>query len=318
MAILSGRTRGRALSRLATAAIAVALAGTAAGTAVAANSPGAAARNAVQAAPKAPAKAPQAITGATTGTTANPTAADPVFPLFGVDSANGTYVYSPDGNGGLTAREKIDDLGDVRLNQQSLDNDGDGNPDAVWLWDPSGGLTYSDDTNTTTIGGGWQIYDKVLAPGNLGGAQPYDIIARDRSGVLWLYLGYADGKVTARTKIGGGWQIYDQIAGKGDLTGDGKADIIAREKSTGDLYLYKGTGDRTAPFSARQKIGTGWGGYNALVSTGDLNLDGKTDFLARDTSGRLFAYYGTGDAASPYKARVQIGTGWNTYTRLFS
>ncbi|MCK7626431.1 VCBS repeat-containing protein [Streptomyces sp. RS10V-4] len=319
MAILSGRTRGRVLSRLATAAIAVALAGTAAGTSYAADSPGAAARNAVQAAPKAPAKAPKAITGATTGA-AGTDAANPVFPLFGVDSSGGTYYYGPDGNGGLTAREKLDDLGAVRANQQAVDSNGDGYSDGVWLWDPNGNLVYSadDSTDVTQVGGGWNIYDKVLAPGNLGGAQQYDILARDRSGVLWLYLGYPDGTVTTRTKVGAGWQIYDQIAGKGDLTGDGKADIIAREKSTGDLYLYKGTGDRTAPFAARQKIGTGWGGYNALLSTGDLDLDGKTDFIARDTSGRLFAYYGTGNAASPYKARVQIGTGWNIYTKLFS
>ncbi|MEU7638399.1 MULTISPECIES: VCBS repeat-containing protein [unclassified Streptomyces] len=320
MAIPFGRKRGRALSRLATAAIAVALAGTAAGTSFAADNPGTAARNTVQAAPKAPAKAPKALTGATGATAAGATAANPVFGLFGVESAGATYVYGPNGSGGFTAREKVDDLGDVRANQQALDNDGDGSGDAVWLWDPTGDLYFSNDAtpDSVRIGGGWNTYDKVLSPGNLGGAKEYDILARDRSGVLYLYLGYPDGKVTARTKVGAGWQIYDQITGKGDLTGDGRTDIIAREKATGDLYLYKGTGNAAAPFAARQKIGTGWGGYNALVSTGDLNLDGKTDFIARDGSGRLYAYYGTGNAASPYQARVQIGTGWNIYTKLFS
>ncbi|MFB6607827.1 FG-GAP repeat domain-containing protein [Streptomyces noursei] len=317
MAIPFGRKRGRALSRLATAAIAVALAGTAAGTSFAADNPGSAARNAVQATPQAPAKAPRAITGVTAG---GPSAANPVFTLFGVESSGATYVYDVDGSGKFTARQKVDDLGDVRANQQAVDNDADGIADGVWLWDPSGNLYFSNAAtpDSVRIGGGWSAYDKVLSPGNLGGAKEYDILARDRNGVLYLYLGYPDGKVTARTKVGAGWQIYDLITGKGDLTGDGKPDLIAREKATGDLYLYKGTGNPSAPFSARTKIGTGWGGYNALVSTGDINLDGKTDFVARDTSGRLYAYYGTGNATSPYQARVQIGTGWNIYTKLFS
>ncbi|MFJ9617664.1 FG-GAP repeat domain-containing protein [Streptomyces noursei] len=318
MAILSGRKRGRALSRLATAAIAVALAGTAAGTSYAADNPGSAAQNAVQGAPQAPTSAPKAITSGTAGSTGN--AADPIFTLFGVESTGATYVYDVDGSGKYTARRKVDDLGDVRANQQAVDNDADGIADGVWLWEPGGDLYFSNAATPdgVRIGGGWNTYDKVLSPGNLGGAKAYDIIARDRSGALWLYLGYPDGKVTARTKVGAGWQIYDQIAGKGDLTGDGKPDLIAREKATGDLYLYKGTGNASAPFAARQKIGTGWGGYNALLSSGDVNLDGKTDFIARDGSGRLYAYYGTGNAASPYQARVQIGTGWNIYTKLFS
>nr|WP_202486886.1 VCBS repeat-containing protein [Streptomyces sp. SID8354] len=308
------------MSRLATAAIAVALAGTAAGTSFAADNPGAATRNAVQAPPQAPAQAPNAITGGATGTGSTADAANPVFTLFGVESSGATYVYDVDGSGKFTARQKVDDDGAVRAEQQAVDNDGDGIGDGVWLWTPGGDLYFSNAAapDSVHIGGGWNIYDKVLSPGNLGGAQGYDILARDRSGVLWMYLGYPDGRVTARTKVGAGWGIYDLITGKGDLTGDGKADIIAREKSTGDLYLYKGTGDQSAPFAARQKIGTGWGGYNALVSTGDVNLDGKTDFVARDGSGRLYAYYGTGNAASPYRARVQIGTGWNIYTKLFS
>ncbi|MBC9731396.1 hypothetical protein [Streptomyces sp. TRM68367] len=32
------------------------------------------------------------------------------------------------------------------------------------------------------------------------------------------------------------------MRGHSDLTGDGKADLLARLSSTGDLYLYKGTG----------------------------------------------------------------------------
>ncbi|WP_223184247.1 hypothetical protein [Streptomyces sp. CBMA152] len=75
-----------------------------------------------------------------------------------------------------------------------------------------------------------------------------------------MYLGYADGRVTARTKVGGGWGQYTEIAGQSDLNGDGRTDIVARDK-VGVLWLYSGNGNATDPFDNRVKIG--WG-YNSL------------------------------------------------------
>ncbi|MEU6983688.1 hypothetical protein ABZ946_09685 [Streptomyces sp. NPDC046324] len=62
------------------------------------------------------------------------------------------------------------------------------------------------------IGGGWQVYNLLIAPGNLTGAPGGDLLARDTSGVLWLYLGKGDGTFTARRKIGGGWQQFTHLA----------------------------------------------------------------------------------------------------------
>ncbi|WP_331447490.1 VCBS repeat-containing protein [Streptomyces xanthochromogenes] len=135
--------------------------------------------------------------------------------------------------------------------------------------------------------------------------------------MLWLYLGYGNGTMTSRIKVGAGWDAYTQIAGKGDLNGDGKADIVARDKA-GVLWLYKGTGNYSAPFAPRTKIGGGWNAYNTLVSTGDVDLDGRTDLIARDTNGGLWLYKGTGNAAAPYQARVQIGYGYNIYRLMTS
>ncbi|MFI6420096.1 FG-GAP repeat domain-containing protein [Streptomyces sp. NPDC050842] len=155
------------------------------------------------------------------------------------------------------------------------------------------------------VGRGWDIYRTVLSPGNLGGAKEADLIGVDRAGVLWSYLGYSDGRLTTRVRVGGGWGQYTELAGQGDLTGDGRADITARDKA-GVLWLYKGTGDYKAPFAGRTKIGGGWNVYDRLLSLGDSDADGKADLLARKTTGELLRYSGTGDAARPFTAPVQI------------
>ncbi|MFE5940324.1 FG-GAP repeat domain-containing protein [Streptomyces sp. NPDC056470] len=92
-----------------------------------------------------------------------------------------------------------------------------------------------------------------------------DLLARDTSGVLWLYKGTesATAPYTARTKVGGGWSTYNQLVVTGDLTDDGKADAVARD-SAGVLWLYKGTSNASAPFITRIKIGGGWNTYNRL------------------------------------------------------
>ncbi|MFD0428612.1 FG-GAP repeat domain-containing protein [Streptomyces zhihengii] len=123
-------------------------------------------------------------------------------------------------------------------------------------------------------------------------------MARDRSGVLWLYLGKGDGTFTARTRVGGGWGGYTSVAAGGDLTGDGRADLVASDAS-GVLWLHRGTGDRSAPFAARTRVGGGWGIYDSLTLAGDLAGAKAGDLLARDHSGVLWLYLGKGTAPSP-------------------
>ncbi|MFB7597552.1 FG-GAP-like repeat-containing protein, partial [Streptomyces sp. NPDC056160] len=166
----------------------------------------------------------------------------------------------------------------------------------------------------------WVIPARTSSPGtDLTGDGRPDLVARDASGVLWLYTG--TGRISApyatRVKIGGGWNTYNSLTSTGDLTGDGKADLVARDGS-GVLWLYKGTGRTSAPYTARVKIGGGWNTYNSLTSTGDLTGDGKADLVARDGSGVLWLYKGTGRTSAPYTARVKIGGGWNTYNSLTS
>ncbi|MGW5196329.1 FG-GAP repeat domain-containing protein [Streptomyces spiralis] len=237
--------------------------------------------------------------------------------LYGVNSGGTIYGYAPNGSGGLASRDYVGDgWQDSRFITQ-VDQNADGHSDG--LWDVYGSQLYYTkwDTTPALIGSGWNIYNRLLSAGNLGGASADDLIARDSSGVLWLYLSYGDGRLTQRRKVGGGWNIYTDLAGKGDLTGDGKDDIVAKD-SSGVLWLYKGTGDSNAPFAARTRIGAGWNTYNKIVSVGDIDLDGVTDLVGRDSTGALYLYKGTRKASAPFASRVKIGnSGWNTYRLLF-
>ncbi|MGW7595768.1 FG-GAP repeat domain-containing protein, partial [Streptomyces rubiginosohelvolus] len=164
------------------------------------------------------------------------------------------------------------------------------------------------------VGYGWGGYTAITAMTALRADGTGDFVARDKDGVLWYYRGSGnpDKPYLGRLKIGSGWNQYSSLNGMRDLDGDDKPDLIARN-SAGDIYFYKGTGEPSKPFEPKAKIGYGWQIYDAIVSTGDLNGDGKADFVARDKSGVLWIYTGTGSATKPYDKRVKIGSGWGKY-----
>ncbi|MER5741315.1 hypothetical protein ABT117_37415 [Streptomyces sp. NPDC002262] len=156
-------------------------------------------------------------------------------------------------------------------------------------------------------GGGWQIYDRLVATGDVAGTTHADVLGRDRTGVLWFYQG-TDTGLARRTQVGGGWQIYDKLAGGTDVTGDGRADLLAADK-TGVLWLYPATGSTTRPFATRKKIGGGWQTYDKLVS-----LHNGHGLVARDRTGVLWSYSAKGDGT--LTARRQVGGGWQRFEEI--
>ncbi|MEU1467231.1 VCBS repeat-containing protein [Streptomyces sp. NPDC005761] len=182
-----------------------------------------------------------------------------------------------------------------------------------------------------TVGSGWNTYNALtkLSPvtedlrydrgGTASAAELRgrgDVVGRDSTGHLWYYhRTFTSSQFSHRTPVGAGWQVYNVITGGGDLNGDQNTDLLAKD-AAGVLWLYKGTGNASAPFTARTRIGGGWNTYSQLAGSADLTNDGKPDVLARDRAGALWLYKGTGNASAPFTARTRIGGGWNTYNAV--
>ncbi|MET8967937.1 VCBS repeat-containing protein [Streptomyces hydrogenans] len=224
---------------------------------------------------------------------------------------NGAYTWTSvaESGGGFGAPIGRSGSFTVTRAQKPHDFDDNGSPDLLGR-DASGVLRTHD---SGSIGGGWQIYDRIEATGNIAGTGVADIVARDKAGVLWLYQGDGRNGFAGRVKVGGGWQTYDQISGGSDYTGDGRPDLVAADKS-GVLWMYKSTGSATKPFDTRKKIGSGWGVYNQLVGTGNIAGAAHGDLLARDKDGVLWMYLGKGDGT--FTGRTRIGGGFGRYGEL--
>ncbi|MFH8259811.1 FG-GAP repeat domain-containing protein [Streptomyces roseolus] len=188
----------------------------------------------------------------TTGNIAGSAHAD----LIARDKAGVLWLYQGNGNGGFSGRVQVGG-GWQTYDQISGGSDytGDGRPDLVaadktgvlWMYRSTGSATKPFETRKK-IGSGWDAYNQLTGTGNIAGAASGDLLARDKDGVLWMYLGKGDGTFTTRTRIGGGFGRYSELVGSGDYDRDGKNDLLAVEPAAKAVYLFKGTGGRYTPF----------------------------------------------------------------------
>ncbi|MFB7450418.1 FG-GAP repeat domain-containing protein [Streptomyces sp. NPDC056194] len=174
--------------------------------------------------------------------------------LVARDTSGVLWEYLGRGDGTFAPRTKIGS-GWNAYNKITGGSDlnGDGRPDllatdtsgVLWLYKGTGNWAAPYATRVR-VGGGWGVYNQITATGNIAGGTAGDLVARDTTGVLWLYLGRGDGTFSARTKISSGWGAYTSLVGAGDFDRDGLNDLYA--VGAAGSRLYAGTGNATAPF----------------------------------------------------------------------
>ncbi len=141
-----------------------------------------------------------------------------------------------------------------------------------------------------------------------------DMVAVRKDGRTDSWEGHPKGHFYNRSYTAD-WPDSSTLVPAGDLNGDGYADMLVRN-SAGELRAYWGFGQVYFARDTNKStvIGKGWNTYNLLMSSGDLNRDGRSDLLARDRSGALWFFAGTGKGT--FKSRVRIATGLSGYTAL--
>ncbi|MQS37485.1 trypsin-like serine protease [Streptomyces katsurahamanus] len=222
--------------------------------------------------------------------------------LYGwVSSAKGTK---------LTRKYDLGDFSGVNLLVQA-DLNRDDSQDLIFRVTNGDVYWAHGETGPKRIGAGWGSHRQILVPGDLTGDDIPDLMTVEAKGKAYVYPGKGNGSFGARVSAGSGWDRFSMVRGHGDFTGDGKADVLSRAAG-GKIYLHKGTGSTKAPFSARTLVGT-YSTLNALVTTGDVNGDGRADLLARDSKNKLWLYPGSGKASKLFGSRVQLGGDWKSY-----
>ncbi|MER6560328.1 VCBS repeat-containing protein [Streptomyces sp. NPDC001027] len=179
----------------------------------------------------------------------------PTGDLVARDAAGVLWLYQGNGRGGFASRVKV---GAGWQTYQRItggsDLTGDGRPDllagdasgALWLYKGSGSPS-APFAARVRLGGGWQIYDRITAVGDIAGSAAGDLVARDTAGVLWLYQGNGRGGFASRVRVGSGWKAFTRLVGAGDVNADGRPDLIAHGPN--GTYVYRSTGSATAPLS---------------------------------------------------------------------
>lgn len=234
-------------------------------------------------------------------------------------SYDGTlYLYDGKGTGTFQARESIGKGWGVVTQLAAAGNQPGFGKQGLIARTGDGTLYYYDGTGTGRlsekflIGTGWdRSAVRLTHASTLRDDGHSDLIVHSTyDGRLYNTAQYAE----YDEYLAGGSKAYNRVVGPGDLNGDGKGDLIARSSTA--LYFYAGNGDGLSMKGRVQVGGSGWSQYNKLVGSGDFNLDGRADLIARSSAG-LFFYAGTGKANTPFSARIQVGgKGWGQYKTL--
>jgi hypothetical protein len=105
----------------------------------------------------------------------------------------------------------------------------------------------------------------------------------------------------------------DKVVAVGDVTGDGLGDLMARTTATGTMQILAGNDDST--FSPAGPQRRKWVATDLFAGPGDLDEDGVSDVVARDSAtGALVVYHGR--ASGGFAAGIHTATSLKGTTLL--
>ena len=240
--------------------------------------------------------------------------------ILGVSANGHLHAYYGNGDGGIASDKVIDTTwGSPGALQFPMgDFTGDSRPDlgiitgtGEFVIAKGNGSGFDKPVRLATK---WDEFDVVLGAIDWDGDGNSDVIARSRTGLLWLYRGDGAGGWASQSGIllATGWSDYRPIS-IGNFDGDGGDDILALQ-SNGELWLYRGNGAGGWASLNGTRIGSGWNSFVDVFSPGDFDGKAGPDVLARATDGRLYLYPGTG--AGQLATPVQIDSGWQTFRAI--
>jgi hypothetical protein len=251
----------------------------------------------------------------------------PVLPKYGVDSS--VVALDPSGNivaypfkGGAWG-DRVQTAGGLSKSDRVLstgDFDGDGRRDMIVL-DSSKKVwlrplqARDGDLPAKRIGVDWSDAPLITAAGDVDGDGVPDVYTTTKNGLLLLWKGTGYGTFAAPRQVGSGWTGFTALVGGADISGDGTPDILARDAS-GALWVYRGDGSGGFR-DGRDYLGGGWDTMRSILAPGDFTGSGRTDILAVDRSGVMWAYTrGTGDTFG--RVSAPVGSGWSVMSVVTS
>jgi V8-like Glu-specific endopeptidase len=170
------------------------------------------------------------------------------------------------------------------------------------------------------IGNGWGGFTKLFRVKNWNGDDTESIMGRDKYGNLYQYRSDGAGNFTtgAAEKIGTGWNMFSDIMVTNNWTGNGQPNLLGVAPN-GDLWLYTSNGSGGwMNGGVGIKIGNGWNMFDTILTPGDWKGDSHQALIGRTRAGQLRLYQGNGAGGWLNGAGVQIGSGWNIFTRVMS